>query len=354
VLENRPSKEILMLHKKPVAVLVACSLACFSGWAVADGDKPAEPTTAPAHRPTEEGQKKPEVLIYRSPALDKLIARTMDVKEPLAARLENKLVDARLFENRVLIFAAARKSDACQRFFSILLHGSAMRNGDQEASEQLGNFTRLAIDTSAPAGASELKTFFEKWHLTAPAGDDALLAVVDPDGQLIAATTAAELWPGAKREAAQLTAFLKKNEPPVPDAQKRLADALAQARSENKRVFVEQSANWCGWCHVLARYLDQHRPLVEKDYVWITVDERFTHAADVMKKLRPKAQGGIPWVVILDADGKPLITSDASEGNIGYPSEPKEIEHFEKMLRTTAQHMSDAEIKILMADLLKK
>ncbi len=103
-----------------------------------------------------------------------------------------------------------------------------------------------------------------------------------------------------------------------------------------------------------ARYLDQHRPLIEKDYVWITVDERATHANDVMKKLRPKAQGGIPWVVILDADGKPLITSDAHEGNMGYPSEPKEIEHFEKMLRTTAQHMSDAEIKILMADLRKK
>jgi hypothetical protein len=104
----------------------------------------------------------------------------------------------------------------------------------------------------------------------------------------------------------------------------------------------------------LARYLDRHRPLIEKDYVWITVDERFTHATDVMKKLRPKAQGGIPWVVILDADGKPLINSDAPEGNIGNPSEPKEVEHFEKMLGTTAQHMSDAEIKILMADLQKK
>ena len=106
-----------MLHKKPVAVLVACSLACFSGWAVADGDKPAEPATAPAHRPAEEGQKKPEVLMYRSPALDKLIARTMDVKEPLATRIENKLVDARLFENRVLIFAAARKSDGASVSF---------------------------------------------------------------------------------------------------------------------------------------------------------------------------------------------------------------------------------------------
>lgn len=39
-------------------------------------------------------------------------------------------------------------------------------------------------------------------------------------------------------------------------------------------------------------------------------------------------------MLILDADGKPLITSDAAEGNIGYPGQPKEITHFGKILRT--------------------
>jgi hypothetical protein len=32
----------------------------------------------------------------------------------------------------------------------------------------------------------------------------------------------------------------------------------------------------------------------------------------------------------------------------------KDRPHFEKMLRTTAQHMSDAEINMLLADVLKK
>jgi hypothetical protein len=162
------------------------------------------------------------------------------------------------------------------------------------------------------------------------------------------------MWPGKTMDAQPLTAFLKQHLPPMPDAQKRLADALAQARRENKHVLVEQSAAWCGWCHVLAKYLDKHRSLVEKDYVWITIDPRFAHGEAVIKKLRPKAEGGIPWMVILDADGKPLITSDGPEGNIGYPSEAKGAEHFEKMLRTTARHMSDAEIKILLAVARKK
>jgi thiol:disulfide interchange protein len=131
------------------------------------------------------------------------------------------------------------------------------------------------------------------------------LAVIDQQGRLVSATTAEELWPTRKRNGQALAAFLKQHEGPVPDAQIRLADALARAKREHKRVLVEQSASWCGWCHVLAKYFDRHRSLIEKDYIWIVVDPRFTHGEAVIQKLRPKAEGGIPWMVILDADGKP-------------------------------------------------
>ena len=180
------------------------------------------------------------------------------------------------------------------------------------------------------------------------------MAVIDQQGRLVTATTAKELWPKQKRDGQALAAFLKQHEGPVPDAQQRLADALARAKRENKRRARGTDASWCGWCHVLAKYFDRHRSLIDKDYVWIVVDPRFTHGAAVIHKLRPKAEGGIPWMAILDADGKPLITSDAAQGNIGYPGEPNEIKHFEKMLRTTARHLSDSEIKTLLADAAKK
>ena len=48
------------------------------------------------------------------------------------------------------------------------------------------------------------------------------------------------------------------------------------------------------------------------------------------------------------------ITSDAAEGNIGYPGEPKEVTHFGKMLRTTARHLSESEIKLLLVDAARK
>jgi uncharacterized protein YyaL (SSP411 family) len=140
----------------------------------------------------------------------------------------------------------------------------------------------------------------------------------------------------------------------LPDAQTRLADALARAKRENKRVLVEQSGAHCGWCDELATYLDRHRSLIEKDYVWIKIDRRFAHGEAVIEKLRPKAEGGVPWMVILDSDGKPLITSDGPRGNFGYPGDIKDRPHFAKMWRTTARRLSEAEIDILLADVLKK
>ncbi len=51
---------------------------------------------------------------------------------------------------------------------------------------------------------------------------------------------------------------------------------------------------------------------------------------------------------------RPLHPGDVSEGNIDFPSEPSGNKHFEKMLRTTARHLSDVEITLLLVDAAKK
>lgn len=48
----------------------------------------------------------------------------------------------------------------------------------------------------------------------------------------------------------------------------------------------------------------------------------------------------MPWMTILDAQGRRLVTSDGEKGNIGYPYEPHEIAHFMTMLRATARRLS--------------
>ena len=48
-------------------------------------------------------------------------------------------------------------------------------------------------------------------------------------------------------------------------------------------------------------------------------------------------------MVILDADGKELISSDGPKGNCGYPYQPHEVEYFIKMLKSTSSKMTDAD-----------
>jgi hypothetical protein len=65
---------------------------------------------------------------------------------------------------------------------------------------------------------------------------------------------------------------------------------------------------------------------------------------EVAGRIRKSAEGGIPWMAILDSAGKPLVTSDGPQGNIGYPAEPGEIDHFIAMVKATAKRLTAAQI----------
>ena len=54
---------------------------------------------------------------------------------------------------------------------------------------------------------------------------------------------------------------------------------------------------------------------------------------EVVAKLRKGKSGGIPWMVILDKNGKELITSDGPDGNVGCPVKPKERKWFTHMIK---------------------
>lgn len=72
--------------------------------------------------------------------------------------------------------------------------------------------------------------------------------------------------------------------------------------------------------------------------------DRMTGGKEVARRLRGTDDGGIPWMVILDAQGVTLITSDGPNGNCGYPVLPQEVEHFIAMLKATATRMSADEL----------
>lgn len=87
--------------------------------------------------------------------------------------------------------------------------------------------------------------------------------------------------------------------------------------------------------------------LLAKDYVLLSLDSGKHKGADpVIEKLRKgHAGGGIPWMTIVDADGKEIVTSDApNSGNIGCPVQPEEVAWFKTMLAKGKRRLSDADL----------
>lgn len=85
---------------------------------------------------------------------------------------------------------------------------------------------------------------------------------------------------------------------------------------------------------------------LEQDYVLLSLDSK-KHAGgqQVIAKLREGHQGGgIPWMTVLDATGKELVTSDAPQGNVGCPAQPHEIAWFRTMLERTRSKLKDADL----------
>ncbi len=89
-----------------------------------------------------------------------------------------------------------------------------------------------------------------------------------------------------------------------------------------------------------------------EDYVIVMIDTyRMTGGADLATELTKGKRSGIPWMVILDAKGQPLVTSDGPKGNCCFPDEPHEIDHFMAMVDKTRQHMTDDDRKIVEREL---
>jgi thiol:disulfide interchange protein len=116
--------------------------------------------------------------------------------------------------------------------------------------------------------------------------------------------------------------------PPIYDTQadgaKLIADALAIAQRGHKRVLVEFGANWCVWCHRLHTLLTTNpeiAPYFNAHFLLVLVDVNEVagkpHNEEVIKRYGSPVQDGIPGLVLLEADGKPLKTQDVSEFEAG-------------------------------------
>jgi hypothetical protein len=275
------------------------------------------------------------VIGKTTPAEIRLAA--FNVKGAPLDRFDNACRDARLARQHVLIIFAPTATKITEQLFF-------MTDDREKLGDTIDDFRRLWIGTDADRLATA-QILAKNLRLDIQADAGPLLVTTDERGKPLAAKKAEDLSKDGKLDAALVRQFLENAAPKHLDAEQLLNDALAQAKKENKRVIVQETAISCPPCWLLTRFLDKHRDVWEKDYLWIKLDSRWANAEAIGKRLRQKAQGGIPWTAILDADGKVLATSNDKEGaNIGFPQDPAAIGHFAAMLRATAQRLTAADI----------
>jgi thioredoxin-related protein len=184
------------------------------------------------------------------------------------------------------------------------------------------------------------------------------LTILDADGKVLInqSTVPFETKVDGKNghDPKKLQEFLLTHKAPSLKADAVLEAALAEASKSDRKVFLHFGAPWCGWCLKLDAWLAKAdiSKVFGKDYVDVKIDmDRMTGAKEILTRFNPSASGGIPWFVILDAKGKPIVTSDGPKGNIGYPGDESEIAYFVKMLETSKRLLSESDIAYLKKSL---
>jgi serine/threonine-protein kinase len=183
------------------------------------------------------------------------------------------------------------------------------------------------------------------------------LVVLDAEGNLVHQQRTGELVVDGHHDPEKVTELLKKYAAPR-DAETVLQAALATASSEGKRVFLRFGSPWSKsgyWSNILDDFLarPEIQPIMARDFVDANVHlDRMNRSLELEGRFVEKpAQQGIPWIAILDSQGKVLITSNGKNGNIGYPGQPEEIDHFMKMLRSSAKTITPEEMKTIESTL---
>lgn len=254
--------------------------------------------------------------------------------EPLAKRVEAASRNARVAGMRVLVVLAPSAGEVGRAADAIL---------DDEKTPDALDFVPVRLDAeqiAKDAGA------FAAHGWPSPAAGEVVLIALDGEGKTIAAE---RIDP---KSADACRAFLKRHRPPARDATAVLAAAREEAGRSGRRVWVVLDGPRCGPCFRLARWMEEHREELAKDYVVVRIWEGVDDRADEARAGLPVEPGdGVPWFAITEPDGAVLATSRGPLDNVGFPSSVEGVRHLRAMIAETAKRTTPEEVERLVDSL---
>jgi len=104
------------------------------------------------------------------------------------------------------------------------------------------------------------------------------------------------------------------------DGGAQVASALVRAKAEHKRVLLDFGANWCIWCRRLHATFENDPSVsgaLGRGFIVVMVDVNTRNGtkrnADLVARYGNPIEHGIPVLVVLDAEGRQLMTKDTGE-----------------------------------------
>jgi len=100
------------------------------------------------------------------------------------------------------------------------------------------------------------------------------------------------------------------------DVKAEIVTALARAQAENKLILLTFGANWCPDCRAFDKAIHEPElaPTVEDRYVLVKVDVgNWDKNIDVIQRFGNPVAGGIPSIVVLDAQEHNLYATKAGQ-----------------------------------------
>jgi hypothetical protein len=294
------------------------------------------------------------------------ITRRFAPRDGLARRIATALGDAERESRQVLLVLGDPESASTQVIFRILERLENVE--DREALLQ----QRQAAAAGARAPINEFKRLSEGFerlyvnvrddqaaaHLGRAFGLDVgqlklpVVVLLKDDGTLLEQRSFAPLDEAEQVDRPAVREFVKRHARPEQNAEDLFRAAAARARADGKRILLQQSGDKSIASRLLGRYIDRHRRLLERDYVYVSIDpNRMPRGEAVIGQLRQRGDDE-PWLAVLNAEGVRLVDSDSPDGNIGFPSEPEAIDFFiNEMLKPTRLTLTPAELEILRSSL---
>jgi thioredoxin-related protein len=281
---------------------------------------------------SEEPANEPEKKATRDPIYDE----KADAKAQIAAAVKRAKHD----NKRVLVTFGGNWCGWCYK-----LHDALQKN-EELASILRGEYEQVLVDVGTN------KELLESYGKDNTKHGVPFLTVLDGDGKVLTNQNTGNLEKGPEHDVEKVKDFLTAWTPPPKDAEDVYKAGLAQAKSEDKLIFLHLGAPACGWCRVLDRFLADQDAILGREFVDLKIDTaRMTNGSAVAARLRKGDSGGIPWFAILDAQGAEIVNSDGPQGNIGYPAKQHEIDHYISMLQKAARRLTPDDLAKLKAAL---